>query len=500
MQINSSIHQFTLYSKDTMRLSAGLAAPSALIPKAILITKFPDGNQVSFRPTFRRSIAPFQPLLPFTPRRLAIIAAAGDATTGSPPATATACVETGLQLFEKGDSQGALKLFQRALQLNPNDDEARAALYNSACALTKLKRWEEAADAVISAVNDRELKLTVALRDPDLAPLRERREWNAALGRVTGGITNNSYVKLRAEAKAPFRLPRIFLFSGLAAGAGLGLLIITARLVAATRGGEGAPDLQESIQNFAINSGALALFIFLLVRDFSGQSKDQIIVEREEKLAELQVKLGPGRTVPLAAFRGTTRPIILTGSKGQINKALASAEPFRQELRLRGVSLVPVVFSEEDPGEKLRRLKAELAADSNTSGGIGGSSPSSSSSSTSQGFAPASDTSSSSSTSKSSKSKNSEATKEAGPDGVVPKEDRRWQLEAANLEEWSEWVSQQTKSAGITSPGDNYYVQIQMDGSVRASGAGIPPWKKFLDDIPPLDDVRTKFTDGANMG
>lgn len=484
-----------------MRLCAGLTGSSALAAKPTLITTISSRNRANFRTLSKRSIASAkQHIVSSTTGRPSIVAAAGDATTNSPPATATACVETGLKQFEQGDAQGALKLFQRALELNPNDDEARAALYNSACAFTKLKRWDEAANAVISAVNDRNLKLAVALRDPDLAQLRERREWTAALGRVTGGISNNSYVKLRAEAKAPLRLPRIFLFSGLAAGAGLGLLIITARLVAATRGGDGAPDLQESIQNFAINSGALALFIFLLLRDFKGQGKDQIIVEREEKLATLQVNLGPGRTVPLAAFRGSTRPIILTGSKGQINKALASAEPFRQDLRLRGISLVPVVFSEEDPGEKLRRLKVELAAE-NLVGGISDSSLSSASSSQPQGFASTNTSTAASTASKLSKSgvTNNETDKEVGSLGQVPKEDRRWQLKPSNLEEWSEWVAEQTKSAGITSPGDNYYVQVQMDGSVRASGAGIPPWKKFLDDIPPLDDVRTKFTDGGNI-
>jgi len=484
-----------------MRLCAGPAGSSALAGTPTLINTISSRNRASFRPVFKKSVAPLKPhFISSTSRRLAIVAA-GDATAKSPPPTATACVETGLKQFEQGDAQGALKLFQRALELNPNDDEARAALYNSACAFSKLKRWDEAANAVISAVNDRNLKLAVALQDPDLAQLRERREWTAALGNVTGGISDNSYVKLRAEAKSPLRLPRIFLFSGLAAGAGLGLLIITARLVAATRGGDGAPDLQESIQNFAINSGALALFIFLLIRDFKGQGKDQVIVKREEKLATLRVNLGPKRTVPLAAFRGSTRPIILTGSKGQINKALASAEPFRQELRSRGISLVPVVFSQEDPGEKIRKLKAELAAESLV-GGISSSASSSSSSSQPQGFASANtSTAAASTTSKSSKfeSAKNDTDKELGFLGQVSKEDRRWQLNPADIEEWSEWVSEQTKSAGITSPGDNYYVQVQMDGSVRASGAGIPPWKKFLDDIPPLDDVRTKFTDGGNI-
>ena len=43
------------------------------------------------------------------------------------------------------------------------------------------------------------------------------------------------------------------------------------------------------------------------------------------------------------------------------------------------------------------------------------------------------------------------------------------------------------------------YAQVQLDGSVRASGTGVPPWKQWIDDIPEMDSVRTKFGDGAGM-
>lgn len=55
-----------------------------------------------------------------------------------------------------------------------------------------------------------------------------------------GGINDKQYMQLRSEAKAPFRLTRIIFLGGLAVGAGLGLLIITGRLVAALQG-EGHP-------------------------------------------------------------------------------------------------------------------------------------------------------------------------------------------------------------------------------------------------------------------
>lgn len=40
-------------------------------------------------------------------------------------------------------------------------------------------------------------------------------------------------------------------------------------------------------------------------------------------------------------------------------------------------------------------------------------------------------------------------------------------------------------------------VQVQLDGSVRASGSGVPPFPKFVGDIPTLDSIRTGFTDGV---
>ena len=80
----------------------------------------------------------------------------------------------------------ALQLFLQAQQLQPDADEARAACSNAACAQARLKQWQAAVDSITRAVNDHDLKLTVALNDPDLAALRERREWLAALAVLRG--------------------------------------------------------------------------------------------------------------------------------------------------------------------------------------------------------------------------------------------------------------------------------------------------------------------------
>jgi hypothetical protein len=60
-----------------------------------------------------------------------------------------------------------------------------------------------------------------------------------------------------------------------------------ARLAA---GGEGAPELQESVQNFGINVSALAVLSYFLYRDIQKREVDLKSSRREEALGRLQVR------------------------------------------------------------------------------------------------------------------------------------------------------------------------------------------------------------------
>lgn len=80
------------------------------------------------------------------------------------PSTAKAAVERGLEAFSTGDNKEALALFQKGMTMNPSQDEARAALYNSACCLVKEKQWQAAADAVAEACNKYGLKYAIAIK------------------------------------------------------------------------------------------------------------------------------------------------------------------------------------------------------------------------------------------------------------------------------------------------------------------------------------------------
>lgn len=374
------------------------------------------------------------------------------------PRNATDAVETGTSEFKKKNYEEALRLYREAMAMKPNDDEARAAMYNAACAHTKLKQWPEAVAAVKSAVNDYNLKVVVALKDADLKPLRERREWLDAQDELTGVLPSIARNKLRAEAKAPFRLTRTTILGGLAFGAGVGLLIITTQLIRALAG-PGGPDLQETAKNFAINATALAVLGALVYRDLQGSSRDEKIIEREESLGRLQIDLGGGRVVPLARFRGSVRPVILAGSRGFINKCMREVGPYKKDLIARGVSLVPVLLSEVDPEAKIRALKAEMSGDST------------------KGFG-------------ASQSKAGETKVKSITDA-----DRKWELRAHNVDEWAAWID--TQKAEKQLQAENVYIQVQLDGSVRVSGTNVPNFLGMTGDLPPLDDVRTRLMDGV---
>ena len=56
-------------------------------------------------------------------------------------------------------------------------------------------------------------------------------------------------------------------------------------------GGDGAPELEETLKNFAINSAAVTVLGIILNRDLKKQRADKSVIEREESLSRLQVVL-----------------------------------------------------------------------------------------------------------------------------------------------------------------------------------------------------------------
>ena len=69
------------------------------------------------------------------------------------------------------------------------------------------------------------------------------------------------------------------------------------------------------------------------------------------------------------------------------------------------------------------------------------------------------------------------------------------ELAAAEPAEWRAWLDETAAASGIG--GSTFYVQVQMDGRVRASGAGSPPWDRFVTDLAPTESLLTRLTDGS---
>lgn len=63
---------------------------------------------------------------------------------------------------------------------------------------------------------------------------------------------------------------------------------------------------------------------------------------------------------------------------------------------------------------------------------------------------------------------------------------RRWRATPVRLDEWAAWFKEQAALANA--PLDRgLFIGLRLDGRVRASGTGCPPWQKFALQLPPTE-------------
>ena len=108
---------------------------------------------------------------------------------------------------------------------------------------------------------------------------------------------------LRAEAEAPFRGLRFFLFGAGFVGAGLATLFTVPQLVGTLGGAANAKSLLEIGQDVAIDLTGLAVCGYLVQRDLQARDKQIARLQREEKLGGLQLELANGKLVRMAQLR-----------------------------------------------------------------------------------------------------------------------------------------------------------------------------------------------------
>jgi tetratricopeptide (TPR) repeat protein len=95
-----------------------------------------------------------------------VAAAKAEAKASKPqPKSAKEAVEAGLNEFaERRNYDEAVRLFKAAMDLKPSSEEAAAALFNLGCAYAKQRKFKDAAEAIGEAINEHNLKMSVALK------------------------------------------------------------------------------------------------------------------------------------------------------------------------------------------------------------------------------------------------------------------------------------------------------------------------------------------------
>lgn len=68
----------------------------------------------------------------------------------------------------------------------------------------------------------------------------------------------------------------------------------------------------------------------------------------------------------------------------------------------------------------------------------------------------------------------------------VPTEDRKFRATPLSFDKWNRWLEEQKSEAKI-GDGVGVYVGLRMDGRVRSSGKGAPPFERFVNELPPTD-------------
>lgn len=351
-------------------------------------------------------------------------------------------------------------------------------------------------------MNDYRLKYSVVAADGDLSALRASPGWRALAATLAGAPATlagapgggagvaAAAVRLRTEAKSPFRTLTLFLLAGLGAGAALAAFVTAPQLLKAALGGAPAPpppgvdgpppdgSLLTTAGNMAVDVAVLAAAVWLFRRETAARDAQEAVVAREEALGALAVSAasassagaGAGaaaatRAVTLASLRGAYRPVVFAGSRAAVRAAVRAAEPYKRELQARGVILVPLEDDAEaaDAPPKPRGFGAAAAAAADT------------------GAAPPL------------------AVAEPGSMAAAAalSAESRWKAPPVDRPAWASWAAQQRAAAPARArlePRAAFYVAVALDGTVARSGAGAPRWDDLVAEFQPLDNPVAKIT------
>ncbi|PAN39002.1 hypothetical protein GQ55_7G204900 [Panicum hallii var. hallii] len=254
--------------------------------------------------------------------------------------------------------------------------------------------------------------------------------------------------RIRSEVLSPFRSVRMFFYLAFMASGALGGLIALTQLLPALSNPARAAGAAETLKGLGIDAAAVALFAFLYSRESKAKDAQVGRLAREERLSRLKLRAGAGDGRPLALgeLRGTARLVIVAGPGEFVAESFRRSQPLLRELAERAVLAVPFATDGNAP---------ELRLDGAGEGGVD------------------------------------------DDDDLARRSRRLWQLTPVYTTEWAQWLDDQKKLAGVP-PDSPVYLSLRMDGRVRGSGVGYPPWQAFVAQLPPVKGMWSGLLDGMD--
>ncbi|KAF3648383.1 hypothetical protein T459_23527 [Capsicum annuum] len=251
----------------------------------------------------------------------------------------------------------------------------------------------------------------------------------------------SSVAKIRSEVLSPFRSVRMFFYLAFIASGGLGGLIASTRLIAALANSSGTTEVPEILKGLAIDLGAVSIFAFLYYRENIAKNAQVARLAREENLSNLKLRVDEKKIVPISAFRGIARLVILAGPSAFISECFKLSAPFTDGLLERGVLVIPFATDGISPNFEFEENE-EL-------------------------------------------------------EEKISRRKKLWQLAPIYATEWTKWIDEQMKLASV-SPESPVYLSLRLDGRVRGSGVGYPPWNAFVVQLPPVKGIWSGLLDGMD--
>lgn len=254
--------------------------------------------------------------------------------------------------------------------------------------------------------------------------------------------------KIRSEVLSPFRSVRMFFYLAFIASGSLGGLIAVTRLIAALGNAPNTESAPEILKGLGIDLSAVSLFAFLYTKEQRAQKAQVERLSREETLANLKLEVDSKRVLSISQLRGFARLVIVAGPAAFIEEAFRLSELFTDDLLDRGVRVVYYATDGLVPNLWASTIDPNEVKDN-----------------------------------------------EQVPS--IYKQKKLWQLTPIYTSEWSNWLNGQ-KSLAKVSEEKPVYISLRMDGRVRGSGVGYPPWNAFVAQLPPVKGLWAGVLDGMD--